>query len=207
MDQKDRTDREVPLGGAALAPGDHLCVFHRGRSERDRLLIPFLTDGLRAGDAVLYLGVEGERENFREPPAHAGDLVLTEPENGHLRDGEFAPDALFATLDGWSRRKLVTGDHPFGRIVGDMSWAAPRLSPALIDALLAEEVAVTAWGQEFPQVVLCLYDLDMFGGDLIIPMIKAHPKVWLAGTLVENPYYLSSAENGYFPDIERRIPS
>ncbi|VVJ19585.1 Uncharacterised protein [Amycolatopsis camponoti] len=207
MDRKHRTDREVALGGALLAPGDHLCVFHRGRAERDHLLVPFLTEGLRAGDAVLYLGAEGERENFRERLDHVGDLVVTEPDDGHLRDGEFAPDELFAMLDGWSRRRFGTGDHPFGRIVGDMSWAAPRLSPALIDALLAEEVAITAWGEKFPQVVLCFYDLDLFGGDLIIPMIKAHPKVWMAGTLVENPYYLSPPKNVYDPDFEQRIPS
>lgn len=207
MDRTDRTDREVTLGGAALAPGDHLCVFHRGRAARDRLLIPFLAEGLLAGDAVLYLAAEGEREDFRERLARAGDLVLTEPETGHLRDGEFAPDELFAMLDGWSRRKLGTGDRPFGRIVGDMSWAAPRLSSALVDALLAEEVAVTAWGQSFPQVVLCLYDLDLFGGDLVVPLIKAHPKVWMAGKLVENPYYSSSAEDDHHPESERRIPS
>ncbi|WP_290055610.1 MEDS domain-containing protein [Amycolatopsis solani] len=197
MDRRDRTDREVALGGAALAPGDHLCVFHRGRAERDRLLLPFLADGLKAGDAVLYLAAEGEREDFRERLAGAGDLVLTEPEDGHLRNGEFAPDELFAMLDGWSRRKLGTGDRPFGRVVGDMGWAAPRLAPALLDALLAEEVAVTAWTADSPKVVLCLYDLDLFGGDLIVPLIKAHPKVWMAGMLVENPYYLSAPENGH----------
>ncbi|WP_146060246.1 MEDS domain-containing protein [Amycolatopsis sp. CA-128772] len=207
MDQHERTDREVTLGGVALSPGDHLCVFHRGRAERDRLLIPFLAEGMWAGDAVLYLAAEGEREDIRERLAQAGDLMLTEPGCGHLRDGEFAPDALFAMLDGWARGKLGTGARPFGRIVGDMSWAAPRLSAALIDALLAEEVAVTAWGQDFPQVVLCFYDLDLFDGDLIIPMIQRHPKVWLAGTLVENPYYHSAAGNGPHPGFERRIPS
>lgn len=207
MDRHDRTDREVTLGGVALAPGDHLCVFHRGRAERDRLLIPFQAEGMWAGDAVLYLAAEGERANIRERLARTGDLVLTEPGGGHLRHGEFAPDALFAMLDGWSRRKLGTGRRPFGRIVGDMSWAAPRLNPALIDALLAEEVAVTAWGEDFPQVVLCFYDLDLFGRDLILPLIKVHPKVWMAGTLVENPYCVSSTENGYRPGFERRIPS
>ncbi|MEA5365267.1 MEDS domain-containing protein [Amycolatopsis sp., V23-08] len=207
MDEKDRTDHEVALGGAALAPGDHLCVFHRGRAERDRLLVPFLTEGMRAGDAVFYLAAEGERKHFRERLAHDGDLLLTEPENGHLRDGEFAPDALFAMLDGWAQRKLGTGDHPVGRIAGDMSWAAPRLGSALINALLAEEAAVTAWGEGLPLVVLCFYDLDLFGGDLIVPLIKAHPKVWTAGMLVENPYYLSSAEIGHHADSERSMPS
>ena len=114
MDRNDRTDREVTLGGVALAPGDHLCVFHRGRADRDRLLIPFLTEGMGAGDAVLYLAAVGERENIRERPAHAGDLLLTEPGSG---------------------------------------------------------------------------------------------QVWTAGTLVENPCYLSSTEDGHHPGFERRIPS
>ncbi|MGW4527392.1 MEDS domain-containing protein [Amycolatopsis sp. NPDC004378] len=207
MDRTERTDREVTLGGVALAPGDHLCVFHRGRADRDRLLVPFLAEGLLAGDAVLYLAAEGEREDFRDRLPGVGDLVLTEPETGHLRNGEFAPDALFAMLDGWSRRKLGTGDRPFGRIVGDMGWAAPRLSSALIGALLAEEAAVTGWGESFPQVVLCFYDLDLFGGDLIVPLIKAHPKFWMGGMLVENPYYHPAKETDHHPDLERRIPS
>ena len=57
--------------------------------------------------------------------------------------------------------------------------------------LVAEEVSVTEFVLRYPLICLCLYDLDLFGGDLIIPMIKAHPKAWIEGTLVENPYHLS----------------
>ncbi|WP_158104158.1 hypothetical protein [Amycolatopsis pretoriensis] len=45
----DRTDHAVTLGGAAPAPGDHIGVFHRGRAERDRLLVPFLAEGPLGG--------------------------------------------------------------------------------------------------------------------------------------------------------------
>jgi hypothetical protein len=90
---------------------------------------------------VLHLAAEGERDSLRERLAHAGDLVLTEPDSGHLRDGEFAPDALFAMLDGWSRRKLITGDHPFDqpipagdplcspRVKGESAGTRPRKHP------------------------------------------------------------------------------
>jgi hypothetical protein len=93
------------LGGIPLEPRDHLCVFHRGREERDRLLLPFLVEGLHAGQACTFFAASGEGEGFaarlkaesangRYDPAL---LEVHEPEGGHLRNGAFAPDAL---LDG-----------------------------------------------------------------------------------------------------------
>ena len=38
--------------GLQLSNGDHVCVFCRG-GERDELLVPFLTDGMSAGDRCL----------------------------------------------------------------------------------------------------------------------------------------------------------
>jgi hypothetical protein len=187
----------VTLGGATLQAGDHLCVFYRGQQERDRLLVPFLAEGLRAGHAVLYLGRDGEKETMPALLGEHGNLELTEPENGHLRDGRYSPDDLFVRLDDWVERTLTSGAAPFGRIAGDMSWASRLMSPTLVAELVGEEIAVTSWLRQYPQVILCFYDLELFGGDLIIPMVKAHPKVWMAGTLVENPYYLRSSENGF----------
>ncbi len=42
------TAREVL--GLQLRVGDHLCGFYRQPSERDDILIPFLVEGLKAGD-------------------------------------------------------------------------------------------------------------------------------------------------------------
>ena len=180
------------LGGLPLSPHDHVCVFFRGGEERDRLLLPFLSDGLKAGHAVLFLACAGEMPDIRPQLGDAGDLELTEPEGGHLRNGQLMPDKLLEALEGWAARKRVTEGHVFGRIVGDKSWIAPVLATELIDMLVAEEVSVTGFVLRYPQVCLCLYDLDLFGGDLIIPMIKAHPKAWIEGTLIENPYHLSA---------------
>jgi hypothetical protein len=182
-----------------LSPGDHLCVFYRGRQERDELLLPFLADGLRAGDAVFFLAAEGERGDISARLGADGDLLLTEPEGGHLRGGRFAPDELLATLQAWAASRFAGGAAVCGRLVGDMSWAKPPLSPALIEQLVAEEVMVTRWLARYPLVALCLYDLNLFDGSLIIPMIRAHPQAWMAGTLIENPYYLLPAVDGAGP--------
>ena len=36
--------------GLQLRVGDHICGFYRQPSERDDILIPFLVEGLKAGD-------------------------------------------------------------------------------------------------------------------------------------------------------------
>lgn len=184
------------FGGITLAPKDHLCVFHRGRGERDRLVFPFLREGLVSGQPCTFFAAAGERENFadrvtsRAAPVDLALLEVYEPEGGHLRGGEFAPSALLEDMTAWTERRLSAGNSGLARVAGDMSWAEPMLSRTLIDELVQSEVAVTRWVRSRLRVAVCFYDLNLFSGDLIIPMIKAHEKVWMDGALIENPYYL-----------------
>ena len=46
----------------------------------------------------------------------------------------------------------------------------------------------------FPQVNLCLYDLTRCSGDLIMDVLKTHPKALLGGMVIDNPYYLEPDE-------------
>jgi len=179
------------LGGHPLSPHDHVCVFFRGGEERDRLLLPFLSAGLKAGHAVLFLARAAEMRDIRLQLGDPGDLELIEPDGGHLPGGQFTPDKLLEELEGWASRKWVADGRVFGRIVGDMSWIAPILTPELIDMLVAEEVSVTEFVLRYPLICLCLYDLDLFGGNLIIPRIKAPPAAWIEGALTKTPYHFS----------------
>jgi hypothetical protein len=190
--------RAATFGGFPLKPNDHLCVFFRGRAERDELLIPFLLEGLRAGHACAFYAAEGETEHIPELLRTGNSyvhydpslLVVREPEDGHLRGGAFAPDALLAGLRAWSAESFATPGVACARAIADMSWANPILSPQLVGDLVRSEVKVARWVRSGDQIAVCLYDLELFGGDLLVPMIKAHRKVWMGGTLVENPYYI-----------------
>lgn len=46
----------------------------------------------------------------------------------------------------------------------------------------------------YPQVMLCLYDVDRFGGEIIGDLIRLHSKVLVGGTIVENPFHLTPDE-------------
>ena len=46
----------------------------------------------------------------------------------------------------------------------------------------------------YPQVILCLYDLERFGGSIVVDLVKIHPKLLLSGMIVENPHSLTPDE-------------
>src|SRR6476620_927291 len=41
------------LPGVSFTPGLHICAFFRGPSQRDELLLPYLREGLAAGDKCI----------------------------------------------------------------------------------------------------------------------------------------------------------
>ncbi|MFJ5215086.1 MEDS domain-containing protein [Streptomyces sp. NPDC088354] len=190
------------VGGVPLRRGDHLCAFYRGRAERDRLVTPFLADGLRKGHACTLLAAPDEGRAYRDalaaevpPLGPAADrLLVRDPRDVHQRNGVF--DGAFGGASEGAFDGDGAGDGSGNRrpgllrIAADMSWAHPLVRPDFVRELVEHETRATSWLRACPQVGLCMYDLELFGGDLIIPMVKAHPRVWLGGMVVENPYYL-----------------
>jgi len=37
-----------------------------------------------------------------------------------------------------------------------------------------------------------MYDLDQFGGEVVVPIINVHPKLWMDGVVLDNPYYVDT---------------
>ena len=183
------------LGGMTVAEHDHLCVLYRGRSERDRLIFDHLEEGLRAGDTCLYVTTEGNRDGFRAaladdaPDVDLGCLEVREPSSTYLKSGEFSPDGMLALIEEWSRETFAREDCRFARAAADMSWALPHVSNGFIRDLVSYEARVARWTRAYRQIGVCFYDLDRFGGDVIVSMVNSHPKVLINGVIVENPYY------------------
>ncbi|MFJ8957761.1 MEDS domain-containing protein [Lentzea sp. NPDC102401] len=176
--------------GATLRMHSHLCVFHHGGAERDDLLIPFLSDGLRSGEACQYFAVAGEKDDAEQRLGGPHPrLRVQEPGSRYQCDDVLDSDAILAELDEWSQ-----GEGTSCRIAGDMGWAGGSLrSQDQLDALFRHEINAGLWVNRRPVYALCFYDLDLFDGDVIIPMVKAHPQIWMTGVLVDNPYHEQSA--------------
>jgi hypothetical protein len=82
---------------------------------------------------------------------------------------------------------------------GPRAWSRRRSRVTLRDApgvehLVGYESELNRVTACYPVVVLCLYDLDRFSGEVVVNIVKTHPQVLIQGILVENPYYLGPDE-------------
>ena len=76
-----------------------------------------------------------------------------------------------------------------------MTWAL-RDIPGVED-LLAYEARVNqvmAGNPEAAAISLCLYDVERFDAELIVGVLRTHPKAVIAGTVIDNPFYIQPEE-------------
>ena len=43
---------------------------------------------------------------------------------------------------------------------------------------------------DYPQVILCLYDLERYGSEVLMDTLRTHPRVIVDGMIYDNPYYI-----------------
>jgi hypothetical protein len=193
--------RSVPSGIAeiGLVPGSHVCAFYRGDGDRDQLLIGYLSAGLTAGDkCICIVDSAGAAKRLEalpgargEPGPFDGQLDIHLPESTYLAHGEFnSSDMLMFWTD--SMTKAEVEGYSFCRLVGEMTWAL-RDVPG-VEHLIGYESELNRVTSSYPVVVLCMYDLDRFSGEVVVNVVKTHPQVLVQGILVENPYYIGPDE-------------
>jgi hypothetical protein len=191
---------ELGIPGLRLTAGDHVCAFYRGPGERDEILIPYLRAGLVTGDKCICvvdsveprqvlsaLGSEAEVNGWISDT----QLELRASTEAYLRSGRFCTEEMLAFWEDFVG-PAVTGRFSFARSVGEMTWAL-RQAPG-VEELVGYESELNRFLPRYPQVILCLYDLDRFGGEVIIDIVKTHPRILLGGMVVDNPNYLEPDE-------------
>jgi len=194
--------RSITINGVQARTGDHICAFYRGREERDRLLVPYLREGLRHGDVCICITGRADHRRLErsllDGSDHAGPdrLRMSDAEDTYLAGGSFSAERMLAFWGDTGRETFEEQGHSFARAASDMSWAENVITGPLIDDFMGYEAQATRYARAYPQVALCLYDLDRFRGDVIIPVLKVHPKVFFGGMLLENPYFVDPDELG-----------
>ena len=187
--------------GVTWQPGHHICGFYRKPLERDNILVPFLADGLAAGDkctCVVDSCTPGDvldrlAERLAVGP-YLSDrrLEVLDADGTYLAEGGFLPERMLKFWEAKARQGPSGDVGGFARNVGDMSWA--HRDPRAVDDLIGYESELNRIMSDFPQVNLCLYDLTRCSGELIMDVLKTHPKVLLGGMIIDNPYYLEPDE-------------
>jgi hypothetical protein len=196
------TSMTMGLPGVELTPGDHICAFYRGSGQRDELLLPFLREGLRAGDKCLCVtddpAADGPvlalaAEFSVDPTSSSGPMQHLRSDAAYLAEGYFATDRMIEFWDRAMGDAVVRDGFAFVRAAGEMTWALRELPG--VEQLLTYEARLNEGLTRYPQVLLCLYDLEQFSdGQVLLEILRTHPLVLLSGQLLDNPWYVEPEE-------------
>lgn len=169
----------LTLGGVSIPLRGHYAPIYSSDEGALRLTVPFLADGLRAGQTS-FLAATGD---ILERYAHA---LASEPgidfakamQKGQLVilawDGSSAEDVI-ANWEKLFAKALVVRPGQL-RVAGDM--ASERQMFASEVEMMAYEEAYDRMARRYPLVTLCAYDARQFGGETILRMLKAHPDMF-----------------------------
>jgi hypothetical protein len=191
--------RESGLAGIDLTPGDHVCAMFFGRQERDDIVVPYLQAGLRAGDKCICI--------VDSPPidvlaARIGDdrevqgyiaseqLEVRDPVDVYLPQLPFTTETIIGWWETAVGAVLASGSYKFGRATGEMPGEWQRMPRA---EWFRYEAELNRFLLRYPEIIVCLYDLDRFGGRFTIDLLRTHPKLLMGGLLLENPHWIPPA--------------
>jgi hypothetical protein len=209
----------VALGfnGLEAEVGYHVCGMYSGREQRDQILIPFLEAGLASGDKCLCV-VDGtdpvEILDMLGVDLHARtrndgkQLEVMRATDMYLRSGGFSADEIIASWKAAISDVMYDGSFDVVRAVE--TWSRRDVVPDSGE-LLRLESEMNRYLPLYPQVILCLYDLDRFGGGIVVDLLRTHPLVLVGGMLVKNPYFatpdqlLTEAELPNGPAVKTEI--
>ena len=172
--------------------GDHVCAFYgEGGNSLDDIVVAYLSRGLQAGNKCACFSFADTASSARDrisPELMSRDGILqfyTENE----AEGGFSVEAYLRWLEAIVKEALSDG---YDRLwaLGDATFVARDLDPGSMKTWFTWEAKVNELASRYPQFIMCMYDLDRWAGDLIMSVLKTHPRVFVNGLILNNPYYV-----------------
>jgi hypothetical protein len=201
MFKMNRTRAPISLAGSQLCELRHVCAFFSNDDEEYRALLPFIKDGLECGDKAVHVVNPHHHDEhlYRLTSAgidsriaqQTGQLDIRINTEVYLRDGKFDQGRMLETFEQLASGN-TDGGFPLSRIVCRMDWVVGDQS-RLDDVIEFESRVNDVWSRH-DDAVVCTYNLNQFGGEAIIDILRTHPMVIIGGVLQENPFFVPPAE-------------
>jgi DcmR-like sensory protein len=178
------------LPDLALHVGDHVCAFYNGADLLNDIVADFASKALQARDkCICFVDTPSSvRERIPGDLMPRGDILqfFTE-EEGYLPEGHFSKDAFIRNLEA-TVQGVLSGGYDRLWLVGDTSVVVRNaVDPK---TWFAAESEVSELAPRYPQFIMCLYDLDLYDGEMVMYVLKTHTRVFVNGLIITNPYYI-----------------
>ncbi|HEV7387599.1 MAG TPA: MEDS domain-containing protein [Gemmatimonadaceae bacterium] len=195
-----RTSAPIKLAGSFLQGSRHVCAFFATPDDEYRTILPFTIEGLAAGERLVHVfprnrgdhverlrtagvDVDRARENHQ--------LELLVSEQIYLQHNDFDQAAMMDLL----QKILISGRRlgfPLTRIIAHAEHVI--LEPDSAESFLEYESRLTDLLVDYPDPVVCTYDLNRVSAAVVIDVMRTHPMAIVGGVLQCNPFYLRPDE-------------
>jgi hypothetical protein len=192
----------VRLAGALIERSCHACAFFHSRDEYYEVLLPFIKEGVQAGDKAFHVLDESDHAEHVSrlnkdgvavtEARESGQLEIRKWEEAYLKPGHFSQDAMLELLEGVLKESKAQG-YPMTRLVANMEWACKHEVAGVKD-IVKYETRLNHFLPNYNDVVVCTYDLNKHSAAVVMDIMRTHPYVLIGGTLHENPYFVSPDE-------------
>jgi AcrR family transcriptional regulator len=184
--------RPIRLSGEDLRDHRHICALVDGPADADELLMPFIVEGLEAGDRAFHIVDPGLRDEhvgrLRDGGIDvaraeaSGQLEVRTWADAYLRGGTFDPSAQLAYVRATFDEGPVLG-YQRTRLIGSTEWA---LDAATVRDLLAYEARIDGIMGNNPDLIVCTYDLRHHSARTIADVLGVHGAALVGGELRTN---------------------
>jgi excisionase family DNA binding protein len=173
-----RPTGHLMLAGRRVHLPFHVAAFYDSDAGRVRLTVPFLAEGIRAGQPCFLCAQGEELDSYlaaldATPGIHVDDALA----NGVLTVVAAPGRIVSQALEFWEKNLWAAMDRHAHvmRAVGEM--VSEREHFRSEDEMLAYEAAFNGTSRRFPCGVICQYDVRKFSGPAILCALRAHPDI------------------------------
>jgi hypothetical protein len=182
----------VHLCGQDVPRPGHICAFFDSREEEYEVLLPYLKQGVDAGEDVLNV-IDGSRlDDHRSRLGNAGirhdlgQVSVASSDETYLSGGRFDIDRMARFVEDTVATAKSNGRRV--RTAGWMDWlheGAPGSERAM-----EYEARMNLLVPKYDCTFMCVYDMAHLGGPTVVDIIATHPWVILNGRIRKNERYI-----------------
>ena len=167
----------VTVAGADVRAGTHVATFYASAAGRLRTAVPFLRDGLKAGQPCFLVASDDLLEDYLKAlEAEVGTAVEGAIKSGQLlivpAPGATVEEALAFWEDGVPAATSKFSAR-VARAVGDMT--SEKKVFHTVKQMLTYEQFFSVLARRLASVTICQYDVREFDGPSLLEAMKAHP--------------------------------
>ena len=184
-----RAENGAQPGGCA-----HLALLYASDDELVSVAVPFVAEGLEAGEPVLVVLSPEKCALVREALGADAERVVFEDSFLWYQ----TPVETLASYRHWVQSRLQGGAGA-ARIVGEAIW--PVGSPSAVREWKRYESVFNVEVEHTPVRALCLYDRRLLPAEILASAEWTHPEVWRDGAFRASDLYTEPDE--YFRLLDR----